>query len=1108
MSADVKPKFWVGIDVGTHSVGCAAIEIDDDGFPIQILNAKVQIHDSGVDPAKVKSATTRLASSGVARRTRRLVRRRRKRLQALDAALHEWGWFPTAESSDPHFPWRARARLADGFIGNTEERDLLLGVALRHMARHRGWRNPWVRVESLRVEQDPSEQFEAFRERVEDRATRSLDADATIGQLAVAAIDAKPHLPLRAGKTNKVRPSKDRAEKEFSYIGNKLLQSDNANELLHIARIQGIDAERTREMIQLVFAAESPRGAALALVGKDPLPGQRQLPRASKATDAFQRYRIVSVLANLRIVGANGERPLTVEERKAGFDYLINVKTTADPTWVDVAGALGIDRDKLRGTASPTADGERAAARPPVHVTDRTIRTSKVKTLKQWWPGSDQEAKNAVIAVLADGKFDEASAGGDDARELIESLTDEELTALDTINSPAGRAAYSVDSLNRLTRRMLTEELDVHGARMAEFGVAPDWAPPAEPIGAPVGNPAVDRVTKIVARWLRAGEAEWGAPDKIVIEHVRSAFASEEQARKLEYEMGKRYEQNLQHMRELAASENIGGVVRRSDLNRYQAITRQNGCCLYCGTGISFSTAEMDHIVPRAGIVSTNTRTNLVAVCSSCNRSKKEQLFPEWAESHPNPNISLDEALERTRHWLSGPGETTKDHRRFVSEVQARLKKTSKDPEFDGRSMESVAWMANELRLRIASHFKEAGTKVSVYRGAITAEARKASGLEGRIPFIGGGGKTRLDRRHHAVDAAVVSLLDESVARTLAERVNRRQSQQLTREADDWKTWTGSSPKAKERYQHWLTHMSVLADLLTEAMHNDDIPVMEDLRLRLANGSAHDDTIRPLVRRLVSDELQVELIDRASSPSLWVALTRDPDFDPKEGLPANPDRRIRINGTHLGPDDEIGFFGSGAAAIAVRGGYAEIGSTIHHARVYRIDGGKKPTFAMLRVFSTDLLAHRHGDLFTAPILPQSISMRTAPPKLRQAIADGNAVSLGWFVVGDELEIDMSGFKTGQVGEFLQEYGDVRRWKLDGFYSADKLRLRPALIASEGLPEHASDSTKKVVDRPGWLPALNVLGSSPHFATVRRDTLGRPRYGSDSGLPVSWQVEQE
>jgi len=78
-------------------------------------------------------------------------------------------------------------------------------------------------------------------------------------------------------------------------------------------------------------------------------------------------------------------------------------------------------------------------------------------------------------------------------------------------------------------------------------------------------------------------------------------------------------------------------------------------------------------------------------------------------------------------------------------------------------------------------------------------------------------------------------------------------------------------------------------------------------------------------------------------------------------------------------------------AITVRGGFVEIGPSIHHARIYRIEG-KKPVYAMLRVFTHDLLSQRHGDLFSAVIPPQSISMRCAEPKLRKAITTGNATT--------------------------------------------------------------------------------------------------------------------
>lgn len=187
----------------------------------------------------------------------------------------------------------------------------------------------------------------------------------------------------------------------------------------------------------------------------------------------------------------------------------------------------------------------------------------------------------------------------------------------------------------------------------------------------------------------------------------------------------------------------------------------------------------------------------------------------------------------------------------------------------------------------------------------------------------------------------------------------------------------------------------------------------------------------------------------------------------------------------------------------MRGGYAEIGSTIHHARIYRIEG-KKPVYAMLRVFTHDLLSHRHGDLFSAVVPPQSISMRCAEPKLRQAIAEGDATYLGWVVVGDELEINVSSFTSGQIANFLEEYPGTTRWRIRGFFDERRLRLRPAYLASEGLVD-PSDAVRKTLSIPGWLSAINQVAAT-HPRVIRRDALGRMRKSSRSGLPASWIIK--
>lgn len=135
-------------------------------------------------------------------------------------------------------------------------------------------------------------------------------------------------------------------------------------------------------------------------------------------------------------------------------------------------------------------------------------------------------------------------------------------------------------------------------------------------------------------------------------------------------------------------------------------------------------------------------------------------------------------------------------------------------------------------------------------------------------------------------------------------------------------------------------------------------------------------------------------------------------------------------------------------------------------------------------------------------------MRTAEPKLRKAFEEGTATELGWLVTGDELLLDMTGFKTGQVGEFVKEFPTANRWVLNGFDSPSKLRLRPALIASEGLSEEHSDDLKKVINLPGWRPSVNVLFSIGRPSIVRRDSLGRPRMHSSANLPTSWSLRGE
>lgn len=1091
-------RYRVGIDVGLKSIGFCAVEVDENDQPLRLLNSMVFVHDAGVDPNENKAAKSRKLTAGVARRTQRRTAQNKRRLAELDRVLTEklhWPLPNLEDFEDPYEPWRTRAELVEHYIKDDAERAEALAIAIRHIARHRGWRNPYLSVDSLLTPQEPSEFLRGLNERVTQALGREFPADATSGQLICAYIDSPKY-----AETQGIRG-------DAGILSGKLHQFDNVGEIRKICEVQRLDHDVFKLLVRKVFFARSPRGSAAGLVGHDQIPGQGKYIRAEKAHPDFQLFRMVAVLTNLRIRQGKAERCLTPDELRGLVDYILEVQLKQQVTWADLADNLGIERADLRGTARASFDGSPALRFPPTDVTAEKIMASKVKWLKDWWNSADSERRGFMVDALSNSGGSTGDNDIDDeVAELLEAATEDEQAELEKIQLPQGRAAYSLDSLRRLTKRMLEEGVDLHTARKEEFNVDDDWRPEPESIEAPVGNPAVDRVLKQVSRWLRMATQRWGEPAVINIEHTRDGLGSEKVARELLREGQRRQNLNQKNLVEIAQQLGIPVKDKRSALIKYAAIQRQNSMCLYCGTTIGFETAEMDHIVPRALSGSTNDRSNLAAVCRACNHQKGAVPFAVWATSgEAHADVSLEDAIKRVGMWQKGPGMSPKQHKAFQREVIARLKSRTPDEEFDGRSMESVAWMAIELRTRIDGFYRklkaESVPSIGIYRGQLTAEARKASGFENRVNLIGGKGKTRFDRRHHAMDALVIAMMNQSVSQTLALRVNMRESQRITGQEETWKNFYGKPGQASERFEQWREGMLRAVELFNAELAKNAIPFHENVRLRVGSSKVHDDTIRKFIRVKLGEALSVAMIDRAETPALWTALTRLPDFDPKEGLPEDPSREIHIHGRKITADEELNFFNSPSACLKVRGGYVEIGSSIHHARVYRIDG-KKTTYAMVRVFATDLVKMTHEDVFTTPLKPSTISMRTAEPKIRKALADGTATQIGWLVEGDELQIDPSKYSGGFIGEVLAQYPQLTNWRVAGFMTIDKLRLKPLHLSKEGFTEDTSEAVRKTVDSPGWLPAINMLLSSGTVHVIRRNCLGEQRTKSDSSLPIS------
>ncbi len=1168
----------IGIDVGTHSLGVAAIEFEGEE-PKQILNAAVFVHDSGIDPDGAKSALTRRQVSGAARRARRRLRERRRRLDELEELFIELGWVEKTKGksgvsprkSDPKMadstvadslaPWRDRAALATIGIEDETEKRRMLTSAIRHIARHRGWRNPYSRIQSLYRRSTPSQPFFNLVALVQEKGVESASAESTVAQLVEFA-GLYPGMRIRdrrsAGEKSKAARAEARSKKKGELVPDRekvllterLMQADLANEIHQIAQVQGLSETTTRRIIECVFKCQSPKGSAANRIKEDPLPGQEGLLRATTASIAFQNYRIAATIANVRL---NGKR-LTSEQKVTIFNLLSQWSKKDPPTWFDVADAIGVTRYEISGCpdkSTSVVDEASVSTAPPFNKVHLTMLTCSVPSVRNWWMQASDGERDALIEELSNQSGSDEVSSEAAATEFLAGLPDEDLDSLQTVRLPSGRAAYSEDSLRRLTTRMLEDEHDLFSARVVEFGVDPEWRPRADEIGEPVGNAAVDRVTKQLARWLGAIEREFGIPDVVHVEHVRSGFASERLSREYQMETRRRAARKEQVADQINLNLGTTGQPPSSaDYRKYDAWTRQNCQCAYCGDSLSLKTLQMDHIVARKGIGTNNKRENLVAACERCNREKSNRSLRSWAAQG---GVDLDECISRVKMWTNAEGLPPRSWANFKREVIARMKRTDVE-EFDGRSIESVAWMANLVADRVQQHFQRISelkmggkpkttetTRVRVFNGSVNAGARAACGFVGRANLIGQSEKkTRIDRRHHAMDACVVATLNYSVARTIALRDNIRERELLFGLRETWKEFEGATDGAQREFSVWRSGAQQLAYLFGQAIRNDEVPVVFPRRLSLGRGKAHDDTVHRLRRQSVGSAMSRRLIDNASTPALWCALTRCEDFDSEAGLPENPQRLIVVNGKHLGPEDSIGFFrqvrkkdaddntegesdGNLQAAIAVREGFALIGDSIHHSRVFRVtnttkSGKTKQFLGMVRVYEHDLLRHRNDDLFAVELPPQSITMRCADPRVRKAIEEGTAEYLGWLSVGDELHLDMSQMTTGAVGALCRQFPETTRWIVEGFASPARLRLRPAQIASEGLvgdDDEARNSGRLVVSKEvlgliggqGWRPDVNVVFSKCNPRIVRRDSLGNERQTSAAHLPVCWRVPE-
>jgi hypothetical protein len=290
----------LGIDLGIASCGWAVIEVADrEGA---IIAAGVRCFDA---PLVDKTGEPKSAQRRTARGQRRVIRRRRQRMNAVRKLFCACGLLPDAKDDAlaqalrrispakqrPQVtPWMLRAAGQDRALSKDE-----FAVVLGHIARHRGFRSNSKRDANPNPEDETSKMKKAM-----EQTREGLAKYRSFGEML--ADDPK----FASRKRNR--------DKDYSHTAKRSDLQDELRTLFAAQRRlnnQLATAELEGKFAPLAFD-QRPLQDSEDKVG--PCPFERGERRTAKRAPSFEQFRFLQRLVNLRIAVGRTERPLTLEE--------------------------------------------------------------------------------------------------------------------------------------------------------------------------------------------------------------------------------------------------------------------------------------------------------------------------------------------------------------------------------------------------------------------------------------------------------------------------------------------------------------------------------------------------------------------------------------------------------------------------------------------------------------------------------------------------------------------------------------------------------------------------------------------------------------------------
>jgi CRISPR-associated endonuclease Csn1 len=254
----------------------------------------------------------------------------------------------------------------------------------------------------------------------------------------------------------------------------------------------------------------------------------------------------------------------------------------------------------------------------------------------------------------------------------------------------------------------------------------------------------------------------YGVPDVIVLEFVREDFMGEEAVKKYQRFLNERADERK------AAREEAGklGLESRSSGLRYELFKAQGCICLYTGKSLSETSLdeyEIDHIVPRS-LGGPDAAVNYVLTFHDVNHTKEKGKLTPFALL--NGKEGWDAYLNRVKACATA-----------LRNKKVQLLTRQDAPELVQRytALAETAWISKLAQTIATLHFgwtngydEKREKRVIVVSGGLTARVRRKYSLDKLLytdttdlEVLAKKVKNRADKRHHALDAMVLTFIPQ-----------------------------------------------------------------------------------------------------------------------------------------------------------------------------------------------------------------------------------------------------------------------------------------------------------------------------------------------------------